>query len=145
MYLREQRAVESVAQQYKPMQKFIQTSIEGWDYALFRKKIASGSPYRQQELFFYQVFTTANEIFPELIQWLKQSFSDLKTSDIVLICLLLSDITVTEICNIYPIWNRGSVDVHRHRLRQKLYIKTDSKGQRSSNDHLIDLYLQSKM
>ena len=144
---RQKRAYSvAMTQQQEALIAFKRTSLsEHWNVAHFIKEFSSKFPYRTEMAFFAKVLKTANLAYPGLIERLQKLFPQLNESDMVLICLLFSDLKPKEICMLYKVWNPHSLYTRNSRLYQKLGIKIDRKEPVPFRERLIDLLVMDEM
>jgi len=118
---------------------------QNWNRTRFLKEFDPDAIFRTEKAFFSKVFTTANLAYPGLLEWLKECYPELKDDDIVLTCLLFSNIDVKALCTLFNIPDNRAMYTRCSRLYKKLDIKTNRNDRFSFRNQLIDLCVKRKI
>jgi len=117
---------------------------QNWNCMHFLKDFNTVAIHPTEKAFFSKVHTSANLAYPGMIEWLKECYPELKDDDIVLTCLLFSNIDVKALCALFNVPDKRAMYMRCSRLYQKLNIKTNRKDPFSFRNQLINLYVDSK-
>ena len=142
----QKKQYEEYKVQYQESEKEFRrvTQLQNWNCALFLKEFDTVATYPTEKAFFSKVRTTATLAYPGMIEWLKECYPELKDDDIVLTCLLFSNIDVKALCALFNVPDKRAMYMRCSRLYQKLNIKTNRKDPFSFKNQLIDLYVDCK-
>ena len=140
------RRENRILAKYKALEELASTSlIKNWNMSLFQREVESGSPYRTQEAFISKVFASAKTAYPGLHEWIEKYHPELNQANRMLFCLFFSQWKSSEICNMCPIFNIGSLNTRRSRLYRDLDLKIDPKTPPSFRKLFLDSGVYNKM
>ena len=137
-------AMETMEKKHAAIQQIVHDSFTAqWDASPFLEQIPSMHSCKNEEQFCDQVLSFVHAYHPGFIPWLQSRFPKLHGSDICLICLLFSDLSIKEVVYLYNLTNAQTLYTRYSRMYKKVGYTPPPIGTIPFKNYMADMYKES--